>query len=98
MILLWVECVIHLATFLSIFLYNDCESRQRWGISMIATGMAAANIGLFTLILFNLIKPGPFVVHALLVVAFGYLLVMLLKARGNVAKMFPCHIKPRTNP
>lgn len=93
-LLLWVECVIHFATFLIIFLYNDSHSRQRWGVSMLAIGIAAANVGLFTLILFNIVKPGPAMVHALLILAFGCVFGLLVRARGNVAKMMP-PINPR---
>lgn len=89
MILLWVECVIHFATFLILFAYNGSHSRQRWGVSMLAVGLAAANVGLFTLIVFNIVKPGPAMVHALLIIAFGCALGLLIKAKGNVAKMIP---------
>ena len=88
-ILLWVECVIHFATFLILWVYRDHSSRQRWGVSMLAVGLAAANVGLFTLILFNIVKPGPAMVHALLILAFGCVLGLLVKAKGNVAKMIP---------
>ena len=88
-ILLWVECVIHFATFLIIFMYNDSHSRQRWGVSMLAIGLAASNVGLFVLITFNIVKPGPAMVHALLILAFGCVLGLLIKARGNVAKILP---------
>lgn len=88
-ILLWVECVIHFATFLILWLYRDHTSRQRWGVSMLAVGIAAANVGLFTLILFHIVKPGPPMVHALLILAFGCVLGLLIRAKGNVAKMVP---------
>lgn len=94
-ILLWVECVIHFATFLIIFLYNESHSRQRWGVSMLAIGLAAANVGLFALIFFGIVKPGPAMVHALLILAFGCVLGLLVRARGNVAKMIPPHINTR---
>jgi len=93
-ILLWVECVIHFATFLILFVYNGSHSRQRWGVSMLAVGLAAANVGLFTLILFHIVKPGPAMVHALLILAFGCVLGLLVRAKGNVAKMIP-PINPR---
>lgn len=89
MILLWVECVIHFATFLILFVYNGSDSRQRWGVSMLAVGIAASNVGLFTLILFHIVKPGPAMVHALLILAFGCVLGLLIRAKGNVAKMIP---------
>lgn len=88
-ILLWIECVIHFATFLVLFVYNGARSRQRWGVSMLAVGIAASNIGLFTLILFQIVKPGPAMVHGLLIVAFGCVLGLLIRAKGNVAKMIP---------
>lgn len=86
-ILLWVECVIHFATFLIIFLYRDHHSRQRWGVSMFATGMAASNIGLTVLIAFGVIKAGPAMAHALLILGFGCVLGLLVRAGGNVAKI-----------
>lgn len=88
-ILLWVECVVHLATFLIVWLYRDDHSRQRWGVSMLAVGIAAANAGLFTLILFGILKPWPAMVHALMILGFGCMFGLLVRARGNVAKMLP---------
>lgn len=88
-ILLWVECAIHLATFLIVWLYKGTHSRQRLGVSLLAIGIAAGNVGLFTLILFNIVKPGPAMVHALLILCFGCMFGLLVRARGNVAKMIP---------
>ena len=88
-ILVWVECVIHFATFLIVWLYRDNHSRQRWGVSMLAVGIAASNVGLFTLIIFNIVKPGPAMVHALLILGFGCMFGLLVRTRGNVAKMMP---------
>lgn len=86
-ILLWVECVIHFATFLIVFMYNEHHSRQRWGVSMFAIGIAASNIGLAVLIALGSIKPGPAMVHALLILGFGCMLGLLIRAGGNVAKI-----------
>lgn len=94
-ILLWVECVIHFATFLIIFLYNEHHSRQRWGVSALAIGLAASNIGLAVLILLGSIKAGPAMAHALLIVAFGCMFGLLVRAGGNVAKMIPPLKMPR---
>lgn len=85
-VLLWVECVIHFATFLIVFLYKETHTRQRWGVSACAIGIAAANIGLAVLIVLGAVHPGPTVVHILLIAVFGWMLVRLLRARGNVAK------------
>jgi uncharacterized membrane protein len=85
-ILLWVECVIHFATFLIVFLYNENQSRQRWGVSACAIGIAAANVGLTVLILFGVIQAGPTIAHVLLIAVFGWMLARLLRYRGNVAK------------
>lgn len=89
MILLWVECAIHFATFLSLYVYDGKHSRQRLGVSLLAVGLAASNVGLAVLILFHIITPGPPVVHALLILAFGCVLGLLVRAKGNVAKMIP---------
>lgn len=86
-ILLWVECVIHFATFLIVFLYNEHHSRQRWGVSMFAIGIAASNIGLAVLITLGSIKAGPAMAHMLLIIAFGSMFGLLVRARGNVAKI-----------
>lgn len=86
-ILLWVECVIHFATFLIVFLYNEHHSRQRWGVSMFAIGIAASNIGLAVLLSLGVFKAGPAMVHMLLIIAFGSMLGLLIRARGNVAKI-----------
>lgn len=88
-ILLWVECVIHFATFLSLYVYDGKHSRQRLGVSLLAVGLAAANVGLAVLILFHIVTPGPAVVHGLLIIAFGCMLGLLIRAKGNVAKMIP---------
>lgn len=92
-ILLWVECVIHFATFLIVFLYNEHHTRQRWGVSAFAIGIASSNIGLTVLIALGAVKPGPAMVHMLLIIAFGCVLGLLVRARGNVAKMIQ-PIKP----
>lgn len=92
-ILLWVECVIHFATFLIVFLYHEHHSRQRWGVSAFAIGIAASNVGLTVLIVLGAIRPGPAMAHMLLIVAFGCMLGLLVRARGNVAKMIQ-PIKP----
>ena len=95
-ILLWVECVIHLATFLLVFFYRDHHARQRWGVSAFAIGIAGSNVGLAVLIVLGAITPGPTIAHALLILTFGCILGLLLHSRGNVAKMIqPC--KPRTH-
>lgn len=94
-ILLWVECVIHFATFLIVFLYHDHHSRQRWGVSAFAIGLAASNIGLAVLILLGSIKAGPAMAHALLILAFGCVFGLLARAGGNVAKMIPPMKMPR---
>jgi hypothetical protein len=86
-ILLWVECVIHFATFLILWLYKDHSARQRWGVSMCAIGLAASNVGLAVLIALGVIKAGAPMVHVLLILAFGCMFGLLVRARGNVAKM-----------
>lgn len=88
-ILLWVECAIHFGTFLILFLYHDSHARQRWGVSMFAVGLAASNIGLTVLIALDAVKPGPAMAHALLILAFGCVFGLLVRAKGNVAKMIP---------
>lgn len=85
--LLWVECVIHFATFLIIFLYKDCGARQRWGVSCLAIGLAGISIGLSVLIVTGMVKPGYPLVQALYVVGFGCVLGLVARARGNIAKI-----------
>lgn len=85
-VLLWVECVIHFATFLVVFLYNEHHSRQRWGVSLFAIGIAASNIGLAVLLALGALKMGP-MAHALFILAFGCVLGLLVRAGGNVAKI-----------
>lgn len=93
-ILLWVECGIHFATFVIVYLYRDHTARQRWGVSAFAIGIAASNIGLTVLIVLGAIKPGPAMAHMLLIIAFGCMFGLLVRARGNVAKMIQ-PLKPK---
>lgn len=39
-ILVWARFCIHIATFLFIFCYRPKGARQRWGVSMLAMGLA----------------------------------------------------------
>lgn len=95
-LLMWVECAIHFATFLIVWLYRDHAARQRWGVSAFAIGIAASNIGLAVLIALGAFKPGPAMAHALLIIAFGCFFGLLVRTRGNVAKMFQ-PMKPKVH-
>lgn len=93
-VLLWVECAIHFATFLVLFVYKDGEARQRWGVSCLAIGIAGVSIGLAVLIVTGMVKPGYPLVQALYVAGFACVLGLVIRARGNVAKVL-APIKPR---
>lgn len=94
-LLMWVECAIHLVTFLIVFLYSEQRARQRWGVSAFAIGIAASNVGLFALMALGAFKAAPAPVHAILIMVFGGMLGLLVRSRGNVAKMIQ-PFKPRT--
>ena len=95
-ILMWVECVIHFAIFFILYVYRDHTARQRWGISALAIGLAGANIGLAILLALGAFKAGPAMAHMLLIIAFGCIFGLLIRARGNVAKMIQ-PLKPKVS-
>lgn len=92
-ILLWVRFTIHLATFLLIFCYKPNGARQRWGVSMLAVGLAGSSIGFATFILFGVIDPAFTAPQWLHIIGWGCVLGLVVKSRGNVAKMLPLKYK-----
>lgn len=87
-ILMWVRFCIHVATFLFIYCYRPQGARQRWGVSLLAVCLAGSSIGFAVFILFGVIDPTfaiwPQWLHIL---GWGSVLGLLIKSRGNVAKM-----------
>jgi len=94
-ILLWVRFFIHIATFLIIYCYRPKGARQRWGVSMLAIGLAGSSIGFAVFILFGVIDPTFAAPQWLHVLGWSCVLGLVAKARGNVAKMLPSrHERP----
>lgn len=88
-VLLWVRFAIHVATFLIIFCYNGKGSRQRWGVSFLAICLAGSSVGFACFIAFGVIDPALTTPQWLYIVAFGSVLGLVLRSRGNVAKLLP---------
>jgi hypothetical protein len=88
-ILLWVRFVIHIATFLLIYCYRPKQgARQRSVVSLLAIGLAGSSIGFATFIFFGIIDPTFAAPQWLHILGWGCVLGLVVKARGNVAKMF----------
>lgn len=88
-ILLWVRFFIHIATFLIIYCYRPKGARQRWGVSLLAIGLAGSSIGFAVFILFGVIDPSFAAPQWLHILGWSCVLGLVAKARGNVAKMLP---------
>lgn len=87
--LLMVRAVLHFGTFLVIASYVPNGARYRWGVSMIAMSLAAGSAGLGTLIVTGLLTAqyaGP---QWLYLMVFGSVFVLVLRCRGNLARILP---------
>lgn len=88
-ILLGVQFAIHVSTFLFIYCYRPNGARQRWGVSLLAVGLAGSSIGFAAFILFGIVNPSFIAPQWLHILGWGCVLGLVAKARGNVAKMLP---------
>lgn len=88
-ILMWVRFCIHVATFLCIYCYRPKGARQRWGVSLLAIGLAGSSVGFAVFIISGVIDPSFAAPQWLHIVGWGCVLGLVAKARGNVAKMLP---------
>lgn len=88
-VLMWVRFCIHVATFLFIYCYRPQGARQRWGVSLLAIGLAGSSIGFAVFIISGVIDPSFAAPQWLHIVGWGCVLGLVVKARGNVAKMLP---------
>lgn len=93
-VLLWVRFAIHVAIFAFIYCYRPDGARQRWGVSLLAIGLAGSSIGQAAFILFGVIDPNLTSPQWLHVIGWGCVLGLVAKARGNVAKMLPLKHRP----
>lgn len=89
-IMMWVRFCIHVATFLFIFCYRPkAGARQRNGVSVLAIGLAGSSVGFAVFIISGVIDPSFAAPQWLHIIGWGCVLGLVVKARGNVAKMLP---------
>lgn len=88
-ILKLVRFCIHVATFLIIYCYRPKGARQRWGVSLLAIGLAGSSVGFAVFIISGVIDPSFAAPQWLHIIGWSCVLGLVIKARGNVAKMLP---------
>lgn len=96
-ILMWVRFCIHMATFLIIYCYRPRGARQRYGVSLLAIGLAGSSVGFAVFILFGVIDPTFAAPQWLHILGWSCVLGLVIRARGNVAKMLPSRHERRTS-
>lgn len=79
----------HLGIAFLLLSYQPQGSRHRVYVSLLATIMAASNLGLAAALITGAIEPRSMGGQWLHIGAFGSLFWLILMCRGNVAKMLP---------